>query len=57
MKKQIQSAILIVIGIVLFFAVLYGAYWIIKTFSYWLFYEDMVRESIRQMVKPEYLRQ
>lgn len=34
---------------------LWGMYWVAKTFSYWVFYEDMVKETIKQMVKPEYL--
>ena len=42
-------------GILAFCLVCWGMFWIIKTFSYWLFYEDMVIETIKQMVKPEYL--
>ena len=39
--------------IVLFF---YGAFWAFKTASYYLFYEDMVRETIAEMVKVGALR-
>jgi len=35
---------------------IYGMYWFYKTGSYFFFYEDMVQETIREMVKPEYLR-
>lgn len=38
-------------------AVIYGMYWIFKTVSYELFYESMVKDTIREMVKPEYLKQ
>jgi len=43
-------------SIAAFCALTYGMYWVFKSFSYWLFYEDMVQESIKQMVKPEFLR-
>lgn len=43
--------------IFLFLISLYGAYWVAKNVSYALFYEDMVQETIREMVKPEYLKQ
>ena len=42
-------------GIILVCLVIWGCYWLAKTFSYWLFYEDMVKETIRELVKPEYL--
>lgn len=35
---------------------IYGMYWIAKTVSYSLFYEDMVKQTIEQMVKPEALK-
>lgn len=45
---------------ILYFAMMmaffYGIYWMAKTFSYWLFYEDMVRETIKQMVESGALR-
>ena len=37
-------------------AVLIGAYWLAKRGSYWLWYEDMVKETIQEMVKAEALR-
>ena len=37
-------------------SVVYGCYWIAKSMSYAIFYEGMVEQTIREMVKPEYLR-
>lgn len=45
------TAALVAIGFVL-----YGSYWLAKHGSYALWYEDMVKETIREMVKPEYLK-
>lgn len=36
---------------------IYGGYWVVKTLSYSIFYEDMVRKTIVQMVKPEQLKE
>jgi hypothetical protein len=36
-------------------ALLYGAFWLAKNGSYWLWYEDMVKETIREMVRQESL--
>lgn len=33
-----------------------GMYWLAKNGSYWLWYEDMVKETIREMVKQEALK-
>lgn len=35
----------------------WGAIILMKNLSYWWFYEDLVKETIRHMVKPEYLIQ
>lgn len=35
---------------------LFGMYWLAKNGSYWLWYEDMVKETIREMVKQEALK-
>ena len=35
---------------------IYGCYWVVKTGSYFFFYEDMVQETITEMVKPESLK-
>ena len=37
-------------------AIIYSAYWIAKTVSYQIFYKDMVEQTVRNMVKPEYLK-
>ena len=48
------------LGLVLYvgfmLAFIYGVYWIGKTISYKVFYEDMVRGTITEMVKPEALK-
>ena len=46
-----------IIVIALFFLLIYGCYWVVKSVSYNLFYEGMVEESIKEMVKPDALRQ
>jgi len=49
--------LMIVIGSILvtiFF--LYGAYYVAKNISYSLFYEDMVIETIKELVKKEGLK-
>ena len=51
-----KSLISIVGGLILFCGILYGTYWIAKTVSYEIFYEDMVEDTVREMVKPEYLK-
>jgi len=47
---------LICVGIIASGFFLYGCYRIAKSVSYNLFYEDMVRASITEMVRPEALR-
>lgn len=42
--------------IVLVCGAIYGCYWVAKTVSYTIFYEDMVEQTIRETVKPEYLK-
>ena len=42
-------------GILAFCLFTYGMYWITKNGSYWFFYEDMVKETIREMVPAKYL--
>jgi len=49
--KTTLIAFNIIVGIAAFCAFIWGFYWVTKTGSYWLFYED----TIREMVKPEYL--
>ncbi len=37
-------------------SIIYGAYQLTKTLSYKWWYEDMVKATIEQMVKPEALK-
>jgi len=59
-KKKEKSGIYQFIAFVLFIIVMifisYGAQEIAKTISYSWWYEDMVKETVREMVKPEYLK-
>ncbi len=45
----------IIAGLILIIAFIYGMYWIAKTVSYSIFYEDMVIETIRDTVNQKYL--
>jgi len=51
----VKKAITIVVGVGLIVALIYGAYWLAKTVSYAVFYEDMVIETIRNTVNQRYL--
>jgi len=53
-KMQVGVSI---IGTLIFCVFLYGTYWVAKNVSYAIFYEDMVQQTITEMVKPEYLKQ
>jgi len=56
-KMTLKGFIALLAIIVISILAIYGFYWIAKTLSYTIFYEDMVRETVREMVKPEYLKQ
>ena len=43
-------------GIIAVGFLIWGMYWLVKTGSYFFFYEIMVQDTIREMVRPEYLR-
>jgi len=43
-------------GIIVFLLCFYSFYWLFKSFSYWLFYEDMVKQTIHELVKQTALR-
>lgn len=45
-----------IIGFILGCCLIYGIYWLAKTVSYNLFYEDMVRQTITEMVKKDSLK-
>ena len=51
MKNSLQALIILLS----FGASLYGVYWLTKTISYQIFYEDMVEQTVKDMVKPECL--
>lgn len=54
-KASLVGMIIAVIIAVVFF--IYSCYWVAKTVSYSIFYEDMVQQTITEMVKPESLRE
>jgi len=56
MKNTVQMVAYSVAGLTLFCGILYGSYWVAKTVSYSLFYEDMVKQTVIEMVRPESLR-
>lgn len=56
MIDKIYQGIRIVTILGLIMLALYVAFWVLKTASFYLFYEDMVRETIIEMVSPEFLR-
>lgn len=50
--KNIIIGVIAIIGVCF---IVYSFYWLAKTVSYKFFYEDMVKQTIQEMVKPEYL--
>ena len=55
MTDNIKIILMSLAGVICFGLILYGCYWVAKTVSYSMFYEDMVRATITEMVKQEYL--
>jgi len=53
--KNAQIVLFIVTGIIVSCIALYGMYWVFKTISYSIFYEDMVKNTIVEMVKKDSL--
>lgn len=53
---KLKSIGIIIGAILLAISVVYGCYWVAKSMSYAIFYESMVEQTVREMVKPEYLR-
>jgi hypothetical protein len=51
-----QGDLSVIFIIFLFFVIIYWCYLIGKTLSYKIFYEEMVKKTIVQLVKPESLR-
>lgn len=56
-KSSGQSIVLGIFALIALCIVVYGCYWVIKHISYNLMYEDMVRETIIEMVKQRSLIQ
>jgi len=54
--KNINQILLSIVGIVVFIFFIYGCYWVVKTVSYGVFYEDMVKSTVIEMVNPEVLK-
>lgn len=52
MSEIIKVILVLFLGAVL----IYGGYWVAKNVSYWFFYEDMVIQTIKETVKPEYFK-
>ena len=50
-----KQSIAIIIGIITVIFFVYGCYWVAKTVSYKVFYEDMVQKTVTEMVEPEAL--
>ena len=46
----------VIAAIVAFGFFLYGCYWVAKTVSYSIFYEDMVKATITEMTNEECLK-
>jgi len=44
-----------IMAIIISCLIAYCMYWVFKTLSYAFFYQDMVIETIKEIVKPEYL--
>jgi hypothetical protein len=57
MNKHLKEIIYGLIGLAMSIGFIYGMYWIAKTISYQIFYEDMVQRTVTEMVKPEYLKE
>jgi hypothetical protein len=56
MKDMILKGIFGIAGVALICGFIYGSYWVAKTVSYSFFYESMVENTVRDLVKPEYLK-
>jgi hypothetical protein len=53
---KLLTPVRLVVGIIVTILVLYCFYWVAKTVSYKIFYQDMVRATITEMVRPESLK-
>lgn len=51
-----SDAIGLIVGVIMTMALIYGMYWLMKHGSYWWWYEDLVKGTIKEMVDPQYLK-
>lgn len=56
MKNTVQMVAISIAALALIGGIIYGCYWAAKTVSYQVFYEDMVQQTVQEMVRPESLR-
>lgn len=54
--KMLKMIVIGVGSLLIALSFLYGCYWVAKTVSYSVFYEDMVIRTINKTVKPEALK-
>lgn len=54
--KTVTQILILGMGIVLLVGIVYGSYFVTKRLSYSFFYEDMVKATIIETVKPEYVK-
>lgn len=55
-RTMMKNVLLVIAMIAVICVVIYGGYYLAKNASYWLFYEDMVKETVQEMVKQEALK-
>jgi len=56
-KEEIKNILLYLVAFVLFMIIIYGAWNLARIINYSLTYEDMVKETICEMVKTENLKE
>lgn len=56
MKYKTQEILILILIAVITLGFGFGCYYIGKKISYEWWYKDMVRETVKGMVKPEYLK-
>jgi len=56
MESKMKEVMVWIVAIIAVCLTVYGVYWIAKTFSYWLFYGDMVEETVKTLVKQSCLK-
>lgn len=53
---RVKHIPLYIVAALAFCVLLYGAFWLAKNISYTLFYNDMVKATVTEMVKREALK-